>query len=233
MYKNRIGEEKLNDFGSKMQITNQYREDNVTYVAVYFPKYNWTNDKVRYSNFKKGFIKCPYERRVYNKGFVGEGKYNPQQDKLAYDKWRSMMLRCYDKSFHKKHPAYVDCEVEEYFHNFQNFVEWFYDNYYEVGNEVICLDKDILYEGNKIYSRKTCIFVPQRINNLFIKANGVYYDTANKKYRSSLGGHRFDTYEDAYNEYIENKHKIVKERILEYEGKIPENTYNKLLKYTR
>ena len=30
-------------------------------------------------------------------------------------------------------------------------------------------NKDILCKGNKVYSRKTCIFVPERINLLFIK----------------------------------------------------------------
>ena len=49
--------------------------------------------------------------------------------------------------------------------------EWIENNYYEVSGEKMCLDKDILCKGNKIYSRETCIFVPSRINTLFIKCN--------------------------------------------------------------
>ena len=43
------------------------------------------------------------------------------------------------------------------------------DNYYEINDEVMCLDKDILFKNNKIYSNNTCIFVPQFINTLFCK----------------------------------------------------------------
>ena len=49
--------------------------------------------------------------------------------------------------------------------------KWLEENYYEVPGEQMCLDKDVLYKGNKIYSRETCIFVPQRINKLFIKSD--------------------------------------------------------------
>ena len=35
----------------------------------------------------------------------------------------------------------------------------------------MCLDKDIFCKGNKLYSRCTCIFVPQRINLLFTKSD--------------------------------------------------------------
>lgn len=36
----------------------------------------------------------------------------------------------------------------------------------------LCVDKDILVHGNKLYSPETCLLVPQRINLLFIKEKG-------------------------------------------------------------
>ena len=53
----------------------------------------------------------------------------------------------------------------------------------------MCLDKDILYKGNKEYAPDKCIFVPERINKLFLKNDadrgdlpiGVTYHK-NKKY---------------------------------------------------
>ena len=49
--------------------------------------------------------------------------------------------------------------------------EWIDKNYYEIPGEQMCLDKDILCKGNKVYSRETCIFVPERINLLFTKCD--------------------------------------------------------------
>ena len=48
-------------------------------VDVYFEEYNWIAKNRQYIDFQKGEIKCPYERRVYNVGFIGEGKYKPNK----------------------------------------------------------------------------------------------------------------------------------------------------------
>lgn len=69
---NRIGEKRINNFGSEMVIV-EYR--GALNVDVYFLEYNWTAKSVQYDNFKNGNIKCPYERRYYGIGYIGEGKY--------------------------------------------------------------------------------------------------------------------------------------------------------------
>ena len=107
----------------------------------------------------------------------------------------------------------------------------------------MCLDKDILYKGNKIYSRKTCIFVPQRINNLFTKSNkrrgkdpiGVYqlpsgnYEVkCNNGYGKSVYLGTYSTKEEAFYRYKEYKEKVIKEVIDSYEGRIPEPHYSRL-----
>ena len=73
----RTGEEGYNSFGSKMAI-KEYRK----YGAedVYFPEYSWIAKNKEYSKFKKGNIKCPYEPRVYGKGYLGEGKYKTREN---------------------------------------------------------------------------------------------------------------------------------------------------------
>ena len=62
----------INSFGSKM-IISEYR--GYMDIDVYFPEYNWTFEHAIYQSFKNGNIKCPYERRCYGKGYLGEGKY--------------------------------------------------------------------------------------------------------------------------------------------------------------
>ena len=174
----RIGEKNINNFGSEMIIVNSYtrfndkHKRNYTYIDVLFPQYNWIAKGVQYDNFKKGSVKCPYERTIYGVGYIGEGKYKVSENSKKtriYATWSHMLERCYDEKIHKKRPTYKDCSASEKFHNFQNFAKWYEDNYYEVEGERMCLDKDILVKGNKIYSPETCILGPQTINSLFVK----------------------------------------------------------------
>ena len=73
----RIGEEKINNFGSKM-IISEYR--GCMDIDVYFPEYNWEAKNKQYNDFKNGKIKCPYEPRYFGKGYLGEGKYKVSEN---------------------------------------------------------------------------------------------------------------------------------------------------------
>lgn len=168
----RTGEEKTNNFGSKMIISDYRNYDD---IDVYFEKYNWISKNKKYSDFKKGNIKCVYEPRTYEVGYLGEGRYKVSEKGKStkyHVIWKDMLRRAYDPKFIEKYPTYTGCEVYSPWHNFQVFGEWLDENYYKIENEVMCLDKDILCKGNKIYSPETCIFVPNRINVLFVKSDG-------------------------------------------------------------
>ena len=154
-----------------------------------------------------------------------------------------MLQRCYDPKYQEKYSTYKGCQVENYFLNFQHMGEWLEENYYEVPGEQMCLDKDILYKGNKIYSRSTCIFVPQRINLLFVKCDKNRGDTPIGVTPTSSGNYRVDcnngygksiylgaylTKEEAFQVYKRYKEKVIKEVIDSYEGIIPEPHYSRL-----
>ena len=239
----RTGEERLNKFGSKMVI-KEYRKNSD--IDVYFPKYNWVFEHAEYRSFKKGEIKCPYEPRYYGVGYLGEGEHKVFENGRDTDKykiWYAMLERCYDPKFHERNPTYKGCKVEEYFLNFQHMCEWIKNNYYEVPGEIMCLDKDILCKGNKIYSRDTCIFVPKRINSLFVKCDksrgkdpigvdqlpsGNYRANCYNEYGKSNHIGTYKTKEEAFYAYKEYKEKVIKKVIDSYEGKIPEPYYSKL-----
>ena len=242
----------VNNFGSKMVIV-EYK--GALDIDIYFPEYNWIAKNKEYSKFKKGQISCPYERKVCGIGYIGEGKYKVKENgknTRVYDTWRGMLRRCYDKEFHKKNPTYIDCEVSEEWYNLQNFGMWYEENYYEIEGERMELDKDILNKGNKIYSPDTCVFVPERINILFIKSDkmrgdyplGVNYHKQHEKFQARCNVYDFEenkakqkhlgyynTPEKAFEVYKQFKERYIKEVADYYNGLIPKKLYDSMYKY--
>ena len=241
----RTGEKGVNSFGSKMIIT---KYNNALDIDVYLPEYDYTINHVTYNNFKRGNIKCPYEPRYYGIGYLGEGKYKMSENgkkTKCYNTWHNMLERCYNPKYQEKYPTYKDCEVCESWHNFQTFAEWYNDNYYQIHGEVMCLDKDILIKGNKIYSPETCVFVPEKINLLFIKSDnsrgnnpigahqlpsGNYEVRCNNGEESDYLG-RFDNIYEAFYAYKVHKEKIIKQVADEYKEYIPQKLYHALYNY--
>ncbi len=194
-------------------------------------------------------MSSPYEPRTFGVGCFGEGEYDALINgkcTKCYNTWRSMLRRCYDSEYQAREPAYIGCEVSEYWLNFQNFARWYYDNIYQIEDEVIGLDKDILIKGNKIYSPETCIFVPQTINNLFTKRDnhrgnypvGVYYKKKNKKYIAQCNVNEkqkhlgcYDTQEEAFQVYKNFKEQYIKEVAEQYRNKIPTRLYTAMINY--
>jgi hypothetical protein len=228
----------------KLELYKSSRE-----VWVRFPEYG-NIVKTNWKNFFEGTVKNPYNRTVFGIGYLGEGKYKGCINKNKtpeYKSWHRMMCRCYDKKLHIRQPKYRDCEVSEEWHNFQNFAKWYDENYYEINGETMCLDKDILVKGNKIYSPETCVFVPKRINLLFVKNDairgelpiGVNYDKNNKNYVSHCKINTgktihigcYSTKEEAFRAYKLYKEQIIKQVAEQYKNKIPEKLYNVMINY--
>ena len=243
---NRISEVSYNNFGSEMIVVG-YR--GAKDIDVSFPEYDCIVEHTQYSNFKRGLVKCPYERRVFGVGYLGEGKYKAKvngEKTKAYIAWSSMLDRCYNSKYHETHPTYIDCTVCPEWHNFQVFAEWFEQNYYEVEDEHMNLDKDILVKGNKVYSPDTCTFVPQSINKIFIKSEasrgslpiGVSYNKQNRKYSARCncyGRLRFLGYysnpQEAFLRYKSYKESYIQQVADEFLYIIPENLYEAMVNY--
>ena len=235
----RIGEISFNKYGQKMTLIQYVNALNIT---VKFESGYIT--KTCYSDFKKGNIKDNFYPIKYNVGFIGyTTTKNEGKDKKSYKVWNSMLERCYSNKSLIHNPTYKDCTVCREWHCFANFEKWFDENYYEIPNERVCLDKDILVKGNKIYSPNTCIFVPQNINSLFTKCNvnrGKYpigvrlTKIKSKPYRAEMKGHyigHFETVEEAFQAYKKIKEQHIKEIANEYKDKIPQKLYNALCSY--
>lgn len=205
-----------------------------------------------YDNFKHKNIKNPYFPSVYGVGYLGQGEYNAVKNgkmTIQYSYWKAMMQRCYCKSIKKHTSAYDNVSVCEEWHNFQNFAKWFDKNFYLVDGEKMNLDKDILKKGNTVYSPETCIFVPMKINQLFIKNKtvrnpnlciGVRYNKNRNKYQAQCGtlDERrvkticcVNTLEEAFNKYKVYKEDLIKSVAQQYKDKIPNKLYEAMMEY--
>lgn len=108
----------------------------------------------------------------YEKNYINTIKENIEIPPIEYDKdeypmyysrWRGLFDRCHGKNRLKlKNISYRSCSICKEWHNFQNFAKWCNDNNLCNG---MCVDKDILIKGNKIYSPDTCIVIPDEINS--------------------------------------------------------------------
>ena len=149
---------KTNDFG----IIIILKELPERRVLVQFK--NTGSEKVCHTaNIGSGRIKDNLAPIYYGVGFIGDGihrsmtNYKPNN---AHRVWRNMLQRCYCPSSAIKYPTYKNVTVCSGWHNFQNFAEWFYMFYTENSH----IDKDILCNGDKIYSPDTCLFVSPSVN---------------------------------------------------------------------
>jgi predicted transport protein len=241
---NHLNETRSNTFGSTMQIIEF---ENINKIKVRFNNGFETN--CSYRAFKQGNVRNKFERTHYNIGYEGIGEAKPTIEgkrTLAYSKWKSMLQRCYDPKFHLKRESYKNCLVDSDWHNFQNFAKWFKNNFYQIENEVMHLDKDILVKNNKIYSSKTCLIVPHSLNLLFNLHSritrelptGVYFDYKEKKYKvdcsfknktQHLGS--FQIVEEALQTYNNYKQSLLSSFAENYKEIIPIKVYEALLNY--
>lgn len=243
----RTGEINYNNFGTKMIIIQYNNYDD---IIVEFQDEYKANIHTQYYHFKRGNVINPYDKKIYNKGFIGIGKYSYKNHKYIYNAWKHMLNRCYSDKKSAKNSTYVNCEVCEEWLNFQNFAKWYEENYYKIEGEKMCLDKDILYKGNKLYSPSTCIIVSNRINVLFVKSDksrgeypiGCSYDKERDKIevhcqrifpykRKFLGRFPLDRPFQAFTCYKQFKEKYIKEVAEEYKELIPKKLYDAMYKY--
>lgn len=241
----RVGEIKKNKYGTEMKVVVY---NSCLDIWVEFQDEHKVRVHTTYTNFKNGNVKNPYDKTIVNVGYIGVGKYTVAKNKepnwkVRYSAWRSMIARCHnpeDSNFDK----YIDCEVCEEWHNYQNFAEWYDENIYYVGTERMHVDKDILHEGNKIYSPENCIIVPQSINEIFHTSLGkktkdvdlpyTIRRVSNNRYSvayraKSLGV--YDTVEDCVDAYMNAKREHIRNKVNELKDELPKHIQEILLNW--
>lgn len=139
-----------------------------------------------------------------------------------YNRWKAMLERCYSNKSLLKYPTYIGCTVDISWKKFTTFRLWMEKQNWKGMH----LDKDILIQGNKVYSEATCLFVSPAINGLLCCTTihtgdyptGVHLHKKNDTYRAMLNksGTRvhlglYNTPVEAHLAYIKAKQEYVYE----------------------
>jgi len=103
-----------------------------------------------------------------------------------YSRWVGMLCRCYSDEYHETRPSYIGCTSCPEWLYFSKFKSWMAKQDWKGKH----LDKDLLIQGNKIYSPKTCLFVSAEVNTLLVSSKknrgaypiGVGFDKKRNKY---------------------------------------------------
>jgi hypothetical protein len=239
----RLGEKYLTNEGYEIEIIEYFGCMNCT--IIFNDKERAVINNTTYSCLKKGQISNPYHPSVCGVGYFGIGSFKAKvngEKTPHYESWSRIIKRCYSEKSQKRNPTYISCVVDESWHNFQNFAEWYEENYNPEIMQGWHLDKDILVKGNKVYSSETCCFVPQEINKLFKFYNsntnyptGVGFHKRDKKYvltsfRSKYLGY-FETLDSAFHKHKEMKEKHIKEVADKWKGQISDEVYQAMYNY--
>lgn len=186
------------------------------------------------------------KRTVMGVGYMGVGSYRSRVDGVMpkeYIVWRDMIHRCYNPRLRDKYPTYTGCVVHDNWHNFQKFAEWYHSQEYcDKGYQ---LDKDLIVQGNKIYSAERCCFLPPALNTLisinhsnrsslvgttFHKNTGKWQSLVNKSGKVVYLG-LFNTELEAHLCYVQEKERFVREEAVVWRGFIDPVAYDALLNW--
>jgi hypothetical protein len=107
-----------------------------------------------------------------------------------YQRWHSMIRRCYDPKYQEKNPTYRGCSVVRGWLLFSGFRAWMVDQDWE-GMD---LDKDIIKPGNKVYSPENCCFITHELNSLLCDSaaqrgllpQGICWHRQHRKYHAKI-----------------------------------------------
>lgn len=193
-----------------------------------------------------GYVKSPSDKLVAGIG-INDGSISATVNgvrRKEYALWKSMIERVYLPFMLNRGPSYEGCSVSDNFKYYHKFYQWCQE---QIGfnEEGFALDKDLLLNGNKVYSEDTCVFIPHELNSLILcnnirrgdclvgvrNRNGRYIAECRvfgiKKHIGS-----FDTPELAFEAYRLVKETHIKELANLYKDIIDPRAYNALLNYS-
>lgn len=193
------------------------------------------------SSIARGSIKNPFHPSLLGRGFVGVGIYNSKD--REYQLWKTVLNNVYNVKSKK-------VKLCKEWHNFQTFAKDINELYgfdlKDKEGRFYNLSKDIMPSKKKIYSKKTCVFIPPEIN-AFLNHNkqkegglptGVKYRHQDRRYETKInicGRSKYIssglTIELMRQLYINARNKRARELAEVYKGKVDIRVIDFLLNY--
>lgn len=187
-------------------------------------------------------------RLIKGVGYNSKRTHNTHENNKiskAYVLWHHMIQRCYEQNPVRKNKSYVGCSVDRRWHDFQDFADWLDKQPHKECDYQ--LDKDLLVPSNKIYSPDKCVLIPQELNSLLTDRKaargahpqGVDFLKRNQKYRARISINSkskhigyFNCPHEAHQAYRVAKELYVKEKALEWRGRIDTRVFNALMNWS-
>ena len=116
----RTGEININCQGIQMKIVEY--NNSKDFIVQFDDEINSTRHCYDYKTFQKRGVKSLYYKDIYEKGYIGEGKYDSKSTFLnrnIYKYWSAMMRRVYNDKRDKFTTPYEQVNICEEWCNFQ------------------------------------------------------------------------------------------------------------------
>lgn len=170
-------------------------------------------------------------------------EYDRKTTKKAYRSYVGLIERVYTRR--ESNVSYEGCSVVPEWLYFENYKPFFVEDPFR--QEGWHLDKDLLFQGNKVYGPDTSCFIPPEINACMLIGprvtnglpTGVCFDTGSGKYIASInnsnanppvrGLKRFSSIEEAFDCYRTHKESVFKMLAEKWKGLILPEAYEALI----
>jgi len=117
----------------------------------------------RKESIQSGVVFYPYGK-MSDGCYAGEGRWLSSPKNPHFQVWCGLRTRTLDDDFKQEHKSYIDCSLCEEWMCMQNFCDWAESTKPKDNSIRWELDKDLLIEGNRLYSPETCCWLPKEIN---------------------------------------------------------------------
>ena len=162
-----------------------------------------------------------------------------------YKTWTNMLERCYSIKYQERYPTYRGCSVSAEWLTFSVFKNWMETQDWQDKQ----LDKDLLFENNKVYSPESCVFVSGMVNNFTTDSGasrgelpiGVDWHKGTNKFRSSCSNPftkkreylgLFDCELEAHQVWLKRKLELAKElAAIQTDPRVTEALINRYTNY--